>query len=95
MLDAIADILAPPGDQDDFTRRMIAELGYIGAKRLQDGRYAGLQRLMFTIAICLDVTEASPYRRRYCYEDAADALANFAAIKSLDASPWGYVASRP
>ena len=95
MPDAIEKLLVPPGAQDHFTRAMIEEMGYIGAKRLPDGRYVGMQRLMFTLAICLDVTQTSPFARRYCYENASDALANFDAIETLDCQPWGYIASPP
>lgn len=83
------------GAQDAFTAKMRDELRYVGAKRLADGTYVGVQRLMFTLAICVGVTEASAYQRRYCYEDAAECLAQYAAIRNSGDIPTGYVASRP
>lgn len=93
----LGEVLAPEGAgaQDDFTRRMLAELGFVGAKRLADGTYVGVQRLMFTLAICVGTTERSPYQRRYCYDDAAECLGQFAAIRNCDDTPSGYIAYRP
>lgn len=86
---------ATPGAQDAFTQRMRQELGFIGAKRLEDGTYVGLQPLLFTLAICVGVTEQAAYQRRYCYEDASEAIGNYERMNSRDFTPSGYVATRP
>lgn len=83
------------GAQDAFTERMRTELGYLGAKKLEDGTYVGVQRLLYTLAICVGVSEIKPYERRYCYDNAAEALWNYQSMCHRDFEPCGYVATRP
>lgn len=90
-------LLNPDGDgqQDEFTKKMRDELGYVGAKRLSDGTYIGLQPLMFTLAICMGVNRYSAYTRRYCYESGPDCLTAYQNITSKDDVPTGWIAKRP
>lgn len=68
--------------------------GYLAARVLPDGSVAGLQRLMFTTAVCLGCNRDS-WDRRFCFEDLALALLRFYEITSEDDEPAGYVARRP
>ncbi|BBI61727.1 hypothetical protein [Vreelandella sulfidaeris] len=94
-MEATDDFLFPEGEQDDFTRVMRNEHEYVGARRLPDGTYIGLQRLMFTLAICVGVTETSPFKRRYCFEDAPSCITQFLLLSSPSDEITGWIATRP
>ncbi len=94
---SVNDIVNPQGEgqQDEFTAWLVDSQGFIGAKRLPDGGYVALQRLLFTLAICVGVTPHVSYTRRYCFADATICLHEYERIESLDAEPEGWVARRP
>jgi hypothetical protein len=98
---SLADILKPVDQQDDFTAWMLNKEvnpgAYIGAKKLPDGTYAGVMKLMFTEAICLGVTRDCPAEKRYCYSPGnfADMLIAFHKLKSFDDEPAGWISARP
>lgn len=92
-MDEFHQVLCPPERQDEFTKKMITELGFVGAKKV-DGSYVGLMRLMFTIAICVGVTEHSPFTKRYCFEDITECLAQYKLLDDLQHEVSGYVATR-
>lgn len=97
-METIAETLNPTGEgqQDDFTEWMRSPAAqFLGAKRLPDGTYVGVQRLMFTHAICIGVTPSAAYTRRYCYEDTTALLHSYANLTSFEAQPEGWVAKRP
>lgn len=66
---------------------------YAEVRRLPDGSYAGLNRLLYTTAIFLDL-DAWGYGRRFCFESDTTARERFAALQSADDEPAGYVAKR-
>lgn len=88
-------ILNPEAQQDAFTRRMHDEHQFVGAKRLADGTYVGVTRLLYTLAICIGVGEHTAYTRRYCYEDAATCLMEYQLLESGSDVPQGWIAKRP
>lgn len=45
----------------------IAELNLCAPRKLQDGTWAALSRLMFTTAICVDFDAITQYESRYCF----------------------------
>lgn len=88
-------ILNPHAQQDAFTRRMRDEHAFVGAKRLADGTYVGIVRLLYTMAICIDVSEYTAYQRRYCYQDTAACLKEYELLESGRDVPQGWIAKRP
>jgi hypothetical protein len=78
---------------DDFVYKMECENSYERCKKLEDGSYATLLKLMYTTAICLDVTD-SGYDARFCFEDRSKALEEFDKLKSCDDVPEGWIARR-
>lgn len=94
---SVNEIVSPQGEgqQDEFTAWLVETQGFIGAKRLPDGGYVALQRLLFTLAICVGPTYDASYTRRYCYADASICLHEYERITSMDAEPEGWVARRP
>ncbi len=86
-------ILNPPDQQDDFTRDLL-DMGYSAAKRLPDGSYAALCRLITTNAICLGV-DATGWERRFCYQDTAQCLHEWMALQTRADTPAGWIARRP
>ena len=68
---------------------------YLRARRLDDGSVAVLASLMYTMAICLGVSENSSFTtRRFCYDDFALVGPVFDSLKSDLDIPDGWVASR-
>ncbi len=94
-METVQDTLNPPDLQDDFTRWMRAEGGFIAAKRLGDGSYAGILPLMFTHAICIGVTRITAYTRRYCFDDGATCLHEWGKLSQLSDEPKDWIARRP
>lgn len=89
----IEAILNPPAQQDDFTRDLL-EMGYSAAKRLPDGSYAVLDRLLTTTAICLGV-DGTGWERRFCYQDTAQCIHEWIALQTRHDEPEGWIARRP
>lgn len=92
----LAEVLRPPDQQDEFTAWMLTkDGGFVGAKKLPDGTYAGVVKLAFTDGICLDITQGGFCGRRFCYDHLGDCLVAFDKIVSKHDDPIGWVASRP
>lgn len=98
---SLADIMRPQDQQDDFTAWMLDKDVngglYIGAKKLADGTYAGIMKLIFTEAICLGVTRDCAAEKRYCYSPGnfADMLVAFHKLTSFNDEPTGWISARP
>lgn len=92
---SVEAVLNPANEQDAFTRKMRDELNYVGARRLVDGTYVGVMRLVFTLAICIGVTPYSAYTRRYCYQDAAVCLREYQLLEGGGDVPTGWIQQRP
>ena len=90
----ILEILNPADRQDDFTQWLREEAGYLGAKRLDDGTYLTVMRLLTTLALCFNCG-AMTWERRYCFADAAQAIAEYTAATTNDYQPTGWIATRP
>lgn len=93
---ALKDVLCPPSTQDDLTEWLMSEEGgFIYAKRLEDGTYAGVLQLAFTYAICTGLTRCN-IERRYCFErPITNCLWAFKHLKSFNDEPTGWISSRP
>lgn len=81
--------------QDEFTRRMVESGLFVFCRKLEDGTYIGLCRLAFTIALCIGITESAMFTRRYCYDNAGDALFEYDTMTRGDYLPTGWIARRP
>lgn len=80
---------------DEQIAEMLAENGYLGARRLPDGSVAVLIPLMFTLAVGLGATPSSSFTtRRFCFEDPQQALNEFNRVTSKDQILEGWIASR-
>lgn len=88
-------VLKPSDAQDGFTAWMLEEGSFIGAKRLDDGTYVGVLPLLFTVVICVGVSENTSYDRRYCYDSLTDCLQAFQELATGNDQPSGWVATRP
>lgn len=95
--DILDDLMNPPDRQDEFTALMRSELGFFGAKRLDDGTYVGLTRLAFTAAICIGTDELTPAKRRYCFDrtDFTLCIDEYVKIVTGEDTPEGWIARRP
>lgn len=68
---------------------------YLCWRRLEDGTYIALMRLMTTVALCIGVGPITPYKKRYCFRDITVALGEYNEMKTGDDVPTGWVARRP
>ncbi len=73
---------------------LVARGDYREARVLEDGSVAALGGLLFTTAIYTGC-DASGWSRRYCYDDADLAMAEFRALKDMQTQPSGWIATRP
>lgn len=64
-------------------------------RRLDDGTYIALGRLMFTVGLYIGVDASAQYERRYCYSDPTEAHVEYIRMKTGDDVPSGWVARRP
>ncbi|WP_223518433.1 hypothetical protein [Pseudomonas sp. BF-R-21] len=67
---------------------------YLCWRQLDDGTYVALGRLMFTTALFIGVVR-SQYKRRYCFNSAVDAHAEYLWMTTGDDEPTGWIARRP
>ena len=70
-------------------KALLESLGYFALRELPDGRWIGLQQMLFTCGLFVDLNE-NGYDHRYCYATVADALA---AVGTWDGAgdppgPW-------
>lgn len=96
-MESLQETLNPSGvgQQDDFTEWMLGpDAGFVGAKRLPDGTYAGVLPLLHTHAICLGVSHTEFYRKRFCYADTPVCLHEFGKLATIHDEPVGWVARR-
>lgn len=92
----LQDRYTPSEQQDSFTEQLLAEDGgFVLAKKLEDGTYVGVTRLMFTLALCIGITPTTMYVKRFCFNDAAACMEEYANIKTKDDEPEGWIARRP
>lgn len=94
-MESVQDTLNPADRQDDFTEWMRSECGFIAAKRLDDGSYAGIRPLIYTHAICLGVTEVTAHMKRFCFDDAPACLHEWSKLTRATDEPQGWIARRP
>lgn len=95
-VDHIKNALCPPDRQDDMTAMLLGpNCGYVGAKKLDDGSYAVVQRLYATAAIGLGVDCFGMISNRYCFEDLHACLSAWEELKTRNDEPEGWIARRP
>lgn len=68
--------------------------GYTDVRLLEDGTFAALLRLAFTIGLHTGLGPTG-WKRRYCYTTLTEARAQLLRLRSWDQEPTGYVARRP
>lgn len=93
-VDHIKTALCPPDRQDDMTATLLGS-GFVGAKKLDDGSYAVVQRLYATAAIGLGVDCLGTIKNRYCFEDLHACLSAWEELKTRNDEPEGWIARRP
>ena len=60
---------------------------YIGPRKLDDGTWVAINKLMYTWSVCVDMDEVTAYRYRWCFEDINEARHFLATIKEFDEVP--------
>lgn len=92
----LQQLYTPTHQQDEFTEALMGpDFGFIVAKRLDDGTYVGITKLMFTWGLCIGITTHTAYTKRFCYEDASECLHQYVKLAQVDQEPIGWIARRP
>lgn len=60
---------------------------YISPRKLDDGSWVALHRLMYTWSVCVDMDEVTAYRYRWCFDDLIEATHFLSTIKDFDEVP--------
>ena len=66
---------------------------YRDIRTLEDGTIVATVDLMYTRAICLDLTRTG-YGKRFCFENRDLADSEFAKLQTGDDEPAGFIARR-
>ncbi|UKL15027.1 hypothetical protein hairong_123 [Pseudomonas phage hairong] len=73
----------------------IQRLGlYDRIRTLEDGTVVAMRELMFTRAIFFDC-DLTGFHKRFCFNNAALADAEFDRLVDIDSEPVGWIARRP
>lgn len=73
--------------------KFFLDQGYLRVRKLEDGTFIGLGKLIFTTAIYCDLDQQG-YDKRFCFEKPEKALEEFNKMKTINDEPSGYVARR-
>ena len=76
-----------------MTPEEIEHMGYQNVRQLPDGTWAGTIELLYTRAICTNITPLS-YSYRWCFEDRQRAVDELNKLESMDDTPTGWIARR-
>lgn len=87
---AFHDVLLGCGEAEILRKKT----GLLACRRLPDGSFAGLQRLVTTTSVVLGIDEFF-WRYRFCYTDPDDARNQYLLLQSEEDVPDGWVACRP
>lgn len=68
---------------EDFLKTHLYEY----PRKLSDGSWCGLSKLMFTWSVCMDIDEFSPFKYRWCFEDFAEAMYFLQTAEDFDEVP--------
>jgi hypothetical protein len=66
---------------------------YLRWRQLTDGTYVAMIKLLFTVAIVIDVDEFG-FAKRFCFDNPRLALEQFHVLSDQDSEPIGWVARR-
>ena len=66
---------------------------YLDVRLLKDGSIVAIGNLLFTRAIYMDVDRYG-WGRRFCFEDKALAMVEYAKLQNGDQEPVGWIARR-
>ena len=77
----------------ELTKADVEDMGYKNVRLLPDGTWAGTIELMFTRAICTNITPLS-YSYRWCFEDRDRAVEELNKLEAMDDHPTGWIARR-
>lgn len=72
---------------DEKVTTFLNENNYTHHRKLEDGSWVAIQRLMFTWSVCCDITPTSPYAYRWCFQDLEEAEYFITTIKEFDEVP--------
>ena len=80
---------------DDVLERYFREeCAYSHVKKLADGAWLGVSRMLFTTALMVGVDRLG-YKRRYCYEHTHEAVAALEAWDGTDDPPGPWLVEKP
>lgn len=82
-----SDIDVFKAGSDNEIKAWIEANHYLMPRKLDDGSWVAISRLMYTWAVCVDMDEVTAYRYRWCFGDITEALHFLSTIKEFDEVP--------
>lgn len=79
---------------DEMTADKIAFLGYVAPRRLDDGRWVALLKMLFTTGLFVGIDQ-SGYQTRFCYEHMSDAIAALIEWDGIGDPPGPWIKEKP
>lgn len=75
------------GWSDEKINTFMQENSFLAWRRLEDGEYIGLIKLLFTMSVCTGIEPNTPYKYRWCFKDAREAINFYGQAKEFDEIP--------
>lgn len=72
---------------DERVMAFMEENHYINPRKLEDGSWCAISRLITTWSVCTDITPTCPYAYRWCFLDKAEADLFLATVVEFDDIP--------
>lgn len=80
---------------DEAALQAVKEAGkFADIRQLQDGTVVAIGQLLYTVAVYIDV-DLLGWRKRFCYDDAQLALAEYKSLHTGQDEPSSWIARRP
>lgn len=59
----------------------------LDVRKLADGEWIGLYRLIYTLSVCMGIGEITSFKYRWCFEDPTEAILFFHTAVEFDDIP--------
>lgn len=66
---------------------LTTKCGIIHARKLEDGSWCGLMKLLYTLSVCMGISPTDAYCYRWCFEDPAEAVHLYKTATEYDEIP--------
>lgn len=73
---------------DELMREFLIEINnFVAVRKLEDGTVVGVMLLYSTVSVCTDIEPLTPFKYRWCFQDADEAKEFYLTLKDFDEVP--------